>query len=64
MTTHVDPCPGAVASTAKVPGSELRAWVHPHGWVKCGTCGLMLRYAWWDGTRHVCGRCQWGRGAK
>lgn len=46
----LDPCPGA----GRIAG--LSAFQHPHE-VTCGGCGRLIRFAWWDGTRHLCGRC-------
>lgn len=55
MTPH-DPCPSAVQVTHP-PTPLPAAWLHPTP-VTCGSCRRQLRYAWWNGTAHVCGRCQ------
>jgi len=50
----IDPCPGA----ARVGGSH--GWQHPTA-VRCQACGYVMRYAWWNGREHLCGRCRWPR---
>lgn len=51
MTADLDPCPDAGRVGA------LTAWQHP-SLVTCGACGRLIRFAWWTGTRHLCGACK------